>query len=397
MSQLPLRNIRVLEITHIIAGPTAGLILADMGADVIKVEPPDALDPGRAGTARNGSFFFLNHNKRSIVLDLKKEEAKAIFYRLADKADVVLENMGPGVMDRLGVGYDDLAQRTPRIIYCSLKGFLRGPFSDTPLMDEPAQMMSGLAYMTGPLGRPLRAGSSVVDMGAANYAIIGVLGALLERQTTGKGQHITGGLFETALFYIGQHMAQAQFSGEPPRPMPERDRYRAGGYIAYDLFDCADGRQVFLAIFSTVQWQRFCQVVGLDDLAFQLDLQDNGGRGRARPWALPLMEGAIRKFDSKTLIQRLTENGVAISAVNTPETVLEEPQVRAPHRLFGIAAGAKNLTVPALPYESSSYEFSVTRDAPNRPGRDTREVLTEAGYTKSEIDDFYKQEVAKTL
>jgi crotonobetainyl-CoA:carnitine CoA-transferase CaiB-like acyl-CoA transferase len=397
MTQLPLRNIRVLEIAHIVAGPSAGLILADMGADVIKVEPPDALDPSRIGTARTGGFFFLNRNKRSIVLDLKKEEGLAVFYRLAEAADVVVENMGPGTMDRLGIGYEQLSQRNRRIIYCSVKGFLSGPNSEQPFLDELAQMMSGLAYMTGPQGRPLRAGASIVDIGAATYAVIGVLGALLERQATGVGQKITGGLFETALFFVGQHMAGVQFSGQPPRPMAERDRRSPGGWGVYDLFDCADGRQVFIGVTSNAQWQRFCQVLGLADLASNPELADNAGRSRNRPLTLPLIEEAVRQVDSKTLVRLMNENSIPVAPLNTPQSVLEEPHVQAPQRLLHMTANDKAMSLPPLPYESSDYDFSLRHDPPYRPGRDTRVVLAEAGYTAQEIEQLLRAEAAKIL
>ncbi|MBI2172027.1 MAG: CoA transferase [Chloroflexi bacterium] len=398
MTQLPLRNIRVLELSQIVAGPSAGLILADMGADVIKVEPPDALEPSRIGTARNGSFFFFNRNKRSIVLDLKKAEGLQVFYRLADKADVMVENMGPGTTDRLGIGYEQLAQRNPRIIYCSVKGFLSGPNSDQPSLDELAQMMSGLAYMTGPQGRPLRAGASVVDIGAATYAVMGVMGALLERQQTGKGQKITGGLFETALFFVGQHMAGVQQTSQPPRPMGERDRgNRTGGWGVYDLFECSDGHQVFIGVTSNAQWKRLCQVLRLEDLANNPDLEDNLGRARNRELTIPRIEQVVHSMDSSLLVRLMSENSIPVAPLNTPQSVLEEPHVQAPHRLMHSQGNNVELALPALPYESSDYDFSKRYDAPLRPGRDTREILAEAGYTTQEIGQLLRAEAAKIL
>ena len=397
MNSLPLENIRVLELTHIVAGPTAGLILADMGADVIKIESPDALEPGRLGTGRNGSFFFLNRNKSHIVLDLKKEEALAVFYRLADKADVFIENMGPGVTDRLGIGYDELSRRTPRIVYCSVKGFLSGPYADRSSMDELAQMMSGLAFMTGPSGRPLRAGASITDIGAAAFGVIGILAALRERDATGKGQLVTSGLFETALFYVGQHMAQTQFSGQPPRPMAERDRRSPGGSPVYDLFVCAEDRHVFIAAFNVSQWKKLCQVLGFTDLLAHPELQNMAGLGNARPWTMPRLEETIRTWDAKTLVAQLSAQGVPASMVNTPESVLEETHVHAPQRLLNVGAGEKSLSLPTLPFESSDYHFSVRHNPAVRPGRDTRQVLAEAGYSPAEIDHLLQTEAAKVL
>ncbi|MBI4312200.1 MAG: CoA transferase [Chloroflexi bacterium] len=397
MTQLPLRNVRVLELTHIVAGPAAGIILGDLGADVIKIEPPDALDPGRMGTGRNGSYFYLNRNKRHIVLDLKNEEALAVFYRLACSADVFVENMGPGVTDRLGIGYGELSRRNPRIIYCSVKGYLSGPYEDRSSMDEMAQMMSGLAFMTGPLGRPLRAGASITDLGAATFGVVGILAALLERQSTGKGQFITSGLFETALFYVGQHMAQSQFSGQPSRPMAERDRHSPGGYPAYDLFECAGGRQVFIAAFNFGQWKKLCEVLGLQDFSTHPDLKDVASVGKARPWTMPRLEETIRTLDAKTLVAQLSAQGVPATVVNTPESVLDETHVHAPRRLLNVGAGEKSLSVPTLPFESDDYQFSVRHDPTVRPGSDTREVLAEAGYSPDEIERLLQTGAAKVL
>ena len=265
MGGLPLQEMRVIEMGQIVAGPTAGLILGDMGAEVIKVEPPGAGGPSRPGNHRNGSFFFLNRNKRSVVLDLASAEGHQIALRLIRGADVLIENMAPGTMDRLGLGYAKLRLELPRLVYCSIKGYLTGPYQSRPLMDEPGQMASGLAYMTGLPGQPLRAGASVVDIGAASFAVIGVLSALLERERTGHGQHVTGGLFETALFYVGQHMSASQLTGKPPQPMTvQRGEVRPA---IYDLFTCGDGKQVFIGIVSDGQWKRVCSVLELEDLA----------------------------------------------------------------------------------------------------------------------------------
>jgi len=210
---LPLAGIRVLEFCHTIMGPSAGLILADLGADVIKIEPPNG-DPTRRRIGFAAGFFAtFNRNKRSFAVDLKNEEGRALLYRLAAKADVVLENFAPGTMERLGCGYDDLSQRNPRLIYCALKGFLSGPYEHRPALDEVVQFMAGLAYMTGPPGQPLRAGSSVVDIMGGMFAVIGVQAALRERQRTGRGQMVKSALFESTAFLMMQHMAGEVVNG----------------------------------------------------------------------------------------------------------------------------------------------------------------------------------------
>ncbi len=383
MSRLPLEGMRVVEMGQIVAGPTAGLILADMGADVIKVEPPGAGGPSRPGNQRNGSFFFLNRNKRSIILDLASPEGKEIAMKLIREADILIENMAPGTMDRLGLGYAKLHEELPRLVYCSIKGYLTGPYQSRPLMDEPGQMAAGLAYMTGPVGQPLRAGASVVDIGAATYAVIGVLSALLERQTTGKGQHITGGLFETALFYVGQHMSAAQMTGVAPMPM-SADRGSRRTAI-YDLFTCGDGKQVFIGIVSDGQWKRICPALALDDLLQRDDLKYNAGRLEHRPMLMERIAQAAVKMESTALVDLLVEADVCVAPLHTPLSVLDDRHVQAEGRTLALQIDKVSGRLPSLPYESDAYKFEVRRSAPALAGAHTSEVLHELGYSDEAI------------
>ena len=216
---LPLAGLKVLELGHIVAGPAAGQILADMGADVIKVESVDGGDQVRQMPGSMAAMFqLLNRNKRSVALDLKGEGAE-IFLKMASGADVVIENFSYGAVDRLGLGYEVVSQTNPGLVWLSIKGFLPGPSESQPLLDELAQMAGGLAFMTGTETKPVRAGASIIDLGAAAYGIIAVLAALRQRDTTGKGQHIVAGLYETSVYYVAQWMATAQFSGEQSVPM----------------------------------------------------------------------------------------------------------------------------------------------------------------------------------
>ncbi len=387
MPRLPLEGTRVVEFGQIVAGPTVGLILGDMGADVIKIEPPDAGTPSRPGNMRTGSFFFFNRNKRSIVVDLAAPEGNEVARRLVRRADVLIENMAPGTMDRLGLGSTEMQQENPRLVYASLKGYLTGPYQARPLMDEPAQMAAGLAYMTGPPGRPLRAGASVVDIGAATYAVIGVLAALIERQTTGAGQHVTGGLFETALFYIGQHMAHAQLTGESPPPMATvqtgAERRRSA---IYDLFVCKDGRQVFIGIVSDNQWRRFCAIFGMDDIVDDPRLRHNADRANEREWLMPRIEAAVASWNSRDVVDKLVRADVTVAPVHTPLSVLEDAHVASAARTLPAQIGGVAGRLPSLPYESDAYEFSVRRHAPAEPGEHTRDVLLELGYTLPDVD-----------
>jgi crotonobetainyl-CoA:carnitine CoA-transferase CaiB-like acyl-CoA transferase len=394
--RLPLQGTRVVEVGQIVAGPTAGLILADMGADVIKVEPPDAGTPRRPGNLRTGSFFFFNRNKRSLVLDLAAPEGHQIALRLIHRSDVLIENMAAGTMERLGLGYPDVHRENRRLVYCSLKGYLTGPYQSRPLMDEPAQMATGLAYMTGLPGRPLRAGASVVDIGAATYAVIGVLAALLERRTTGEGQQITGGLFETALFYVGQHMAHAQLTGEIPRPMStEETGARRRAWAIYDLFACKDERQVFVGIVSDNQWRRFCTVLGMEDLVDDPRLQNNAGRATERAWLLPRIAEKIAARVSAEVVDLLVGADVTVAPVHTPLTVLKDSHVASEHRTLPAQIGKAVGRLPALPYESDAYDFSVRRHAPEEPGQHTREVLLELGYTLDEAGALARKGVVR--
>src|SRR3989304_638284 len=221
MSQSPLGGIRVLELGHIVAGPTAGVILADLGAEVIKIEDPSrGGDQARKSPMGASTFYFLNRNKRSLAVNLKEPEGKELFIKFASASDVVLDNYAPGVLERLGVGYEPVSKLNPRIIYCSINGFLKGPYAHRPALDEVAQMMGGIAYMTGLPDRPLRIGASVTDISAATYGGIGVVFAVLQRNQTGRGQRLISGLFETVVFWVGQHMSSFAVSGDPPAPRP---------------------------------------------------------------------------------------------------------------------------------------------------------------------------------
>lgn len=396
MSSLPLEGMRVVEMGQIVAGPTAGLILADMGADVIKVEPPDAGSASRPGNQRNGSFFYFNRNKRGVVVNLASPEGREIAMRLIRRAEVLVENMAPGAMDRLGLSYAAVREQNRRIVYCSLKGYLKGPYQSRPLMDEPGQMAAGLAYMTGPPGRPMRAGASVVDIGAATYAVIGVLAALMQRQTTGEGQHVTGGLFETALFYVGQHMSGAQLTGDAPEPMlAARSGPKRKGTAVYDLFKCRDGKQVFIGIVSDGQWRRLCAALGLPDLAEDPRLEHNPGRSVEREMLMRRIGEAVAQRDSADVVEMLVRADVTVAPVNTPLSVLDDAHVSSPGRTLPVQIGNVAGRLPPLPYESSAYDFSVRRSAPAEPGQHTREVLLELGYTAEEMQTLARQGVVR--
>src|SRR3954463_16453109 len=208
MSATPLVGLRVLEFTHTVMGPTAGLVFAELGTDVIKVEPAPKGDHTRGlGGVGAGFFAAFNRNKRSLAVDLKRPEGRAVIHRLTPTTDIVIENYGPGTMERLGVGWEQLSPLTPRLIYLALKGYLAGPYEHRPALDEVVQFQTGLAFMTGPPGRPLRAGASIIDILGAVFGVTAALAALRERDVTGQGQRVSSSLFESAVFLMGSHMA----------------------------------------------------------------------------------------------------------------------------------------------------------------------------------------------
>lgn len=391
MNRLPMQGMRVIEMGQIVAGPTAGLIFGDMGADVIKVEPPGAGGPSRPGNARNGSFFFLNRNKRAVIVDLHSPDGIEIAKKLIGTADVLIENMAPGTMDRLGLGYKALHEAFPRLVYCSIKGYLSGPYQSRPLMDEPGQMAAGLAYMTGLPGQPLRAGASVVDIGAASFAVIAVLSALLEREKSGVGQHVTGGLFETALFFVGQHMSASQLTGKPPLPMSvQRGEIRPA---IYDLFTCKDDRQIFLGIVSDGQWNRICSLLGLDDLAADPAYQFNPGRLANRDVLIARIGEALAKMNSLDAVEMIVNAGVIGAPLNTPMTVLDDPHVKSEGRTLALKIGDKDGRLPPLPIEAENYKFEVRYSAPAVAGIHTTDVLQELGYSAAEIETYARKGV----
>src|SRR5215212_8221 len=279
----PLAGIRVIEFTHMVMGPSCGMILADLGADVVKIEPAPKGDNTRRLTGPATGFFpTFNRNKRSLAVDLKKPAGLALVRRLAKEADVVIENFRPGAMDKLGLGYAALAAVNPRLIYCSCKGFLPGPYEHRTALDEVVQMMTGLAYMTGPPGQPLRAGSSVNDIMGGMFGAIGILAALRERAATGRGQEIQSALFENCCLLAAQHMQQFQMTGEPAPPMPSR----VSAWSVYDVFTMANDEQLFIGAVSDKQFQTLCRVIDRMDLADDPALATNAQRVDVRPQLL---------------------------------------------------------------------------------------------------------------
>jgi len=375
----PLRGIKVIEFTHMVMGPTAGVILGDLGADVIKVEPLKGDNTRRLTGSGAGYFPMYNRNKRSIALDLKNKKGREIALQLIQSADIVLENFRPGTMAKLGLDYDSLKSMHPRLIYCSLKGFLSGPYENRVALDEVTQMMGGLAYMTGLPNRPLRAGSSVIDITGGMFGVIAILSALHERQTTEVGSHITSALFETTAFLVGQHMAQQAVSGEAPPPMSVRQ----SAWAIYDVFQLDSGERLFVGIVSDSLWYRFCEEFELGEWAADDSLSTNAGRVVAREHLLEAITRLFSPMSLQALSDRLDRAGLPFAPINTPGDLFNDPHLTASggllplHLTDGDRAGQQT-TLPRLPVEFGLTKPPLHRDVP-QAGAHNHEVLSELG------------------
>lgn len=388
----PLEGVKVLEFSHTIMGPCAGLLLADMGADVVKVEPAPAGDntrrlPGFAA----GFFATFNRNKRSLALDLKRPEGRKVVHRLVAQADVVLENYGPGTMERLGCGWEDLSALNPRLVYLALKGFLAGPYEHRPALDEVVQFQSGLAYMTGPPGQPLRAGASVIDILGAVFGVTGTLAALRERDRTGRGQRVGSSLFESAVFLMGSHMAGAAATGEQVPPMTAR----RGAWGIYDVFGTASEKQIFVGVTSDAQWQRFCKEFGLGSLLEDGRLETNAGRARERSWLIPRLREEFGALPYDLVVSRCEAANISWAPVGRPEDLFTDPHLLAHGGLLATAisamGGGPEVPLPALPLEfgADRIRAPLTRQPP-RIGEHSREVLAESGFGPDDVEELLR-------
>ena len=390
----PLAGLRVLEFSHMVMGPSCGMVLADLGADVVKVEPAPKGDNTRRLTGPAIGFFStFNRNKRSLCVDLKRPVGQALVRRLAADADVVIENFRPGAMDKLGLGFAALSEANPRLVYCSLKGFLPGPYEHRTALDEVVQMMSGLAYMTGPPGQPLRAGSSVNDIMGGLFAVIAIQAALRERESTGRGGLVQAGLFETNMVLVAQHMAQAAIEGRDPPSYADPNKVRP--WPLYDVFDTADeGAQVFVGAVTETQWRVFCQAFGLDDLLDDPDLATMPQLAAARPRILPRIAEVFGAIPKAELMARVEALGLPFAPIARPSDLFEDPHLLASGGMVPTALAAGSAPggrparavadLPGLPI-SLRHGRPTLRRQPPRVGEHGVEIVREAGLAEAEI------------
>jgi crotonobetainyl-CoA:carnitine CoA-transferase CaiB-like acyl-CoA transferase len=379
----PLKGLKVVEFVHMVMGPSCGLVLGDLGADVIKVEPAPHGDNTRRLTASGAGFFAtFNRNKRAIALDMKSGAGLDVARKLVAQADVVTENFRPGAMDKLGLGYADASKLNPRLVYCSLKGFLDGPYEHRTALDEVVQMMGGLAYMTGPAGRPLRAGSSVNDIMGGMFAAIGILAAIEERHRTGKGRYVKSALYENCVYLSAQHIAGYGVTGEAPPPMP----VRRAAWGVYDIFDTADGDQLFLAVVSDTQWGPFCDEFGLADLKADPGLATNNQRCAARGTLVPALAEAMKRHTKAELLAKAEKLGIPYAPVRTPVDLLDDPHLNQSGGFCDLTLpDGRKVRVPGLPMSFDGARLPVRRDLPG-VGAHGREILAELGYSAAEIE-----------
>lgn len=381
---LPLAGLRVVEFVHMVMGPACGLVLADLGAEVIKVESVEGDSTRSLPGSGAGYWPTYNRNKQSLAVDLKSPRGREVVERLIASADIVTENFRPGAMEKLGLGPEQLRARHPGLIYCAMKGFLPGPYEQRTALDEVVQMMGGLAYMTGPEGRPLRAGASVNDVMGGLFAVIGILAAVVERQRTGQGKLVQAGLFENNVFLVAQHMLQYAVTSRPAPPMPSR----LSAWAVYDVFATRDADQVFIGVVSDAQWQAFCRAFDLPHLLSRPDLATNAMRVRARDEFMPALREHLGGFDKAEIMRRCEAAGLPFAPIQRPEDLFGDPHLLASDGFTAVTLPDGRVSaVPALPLALDGKRTRTRRDLP-AVGEQTRALLAELGYAFEDIEEM---------
>lgn len=392
--KLPLEGIRVVEFVHMVMGPTCGLLLADLGAEVIKVEPAPQGDNTRRLTGSGAGYWMTyNRNKKSLAIDIKSPEGIEAVKKLIATADVFTENFRPGAMEKIGLGYAAVKAIKPDIIYSSMKGFLPGPYENRTALDEVVQMMTGLAYMTGPEGRPLRAGASVNDVMGGMFSAITVLAALLQRGQSGKGQFVQTGLYENSAFLVAQHMMQKAVTGKSAAPMPNR----LSAWAVYDIFTTRENEQVFIGVVSDTQWKIFCEAFEMHDFAADRELDTNNQRVKARDRILPVIRQHILSMAKVDVMALCEEFGLPYSPIRRPDDLFEDVHLNESGGMTEVTLpDGEKVNIPMLPFEMDGQRFGARIDVP-AAGRDSQAILSGLGYPPETIQEMQKNGIVFTM
>ncbi len=380
--ELPLRGIKVLELSHMIMGPITGMVLADLGAEVIKVEPLEGDNTRRLKGSGIGYFPVFNRNKQSLAVDLKSADGQAVVRQLALQADMLLENFRDGGLAQYGLDYAALAAENPGLIYVSLKGFLSGPYKQRTALDEVVQMMGGLAYINGAPGQPRRVAPSANDILGGTFGVVGALAALHDRARSGRGRHIRSGLFENNLLLVAQFVAQYQLTGQAPQPQGGE---RKPPWGVYDIFDTTDGR-VFVAAVSDAQWRAFARRFMPPQWGEDQRLATAVGREAARAWLVPGIAEVLKDWNTADLCRALEEAQISFGPVRAPHDMVDDVHLRQGGALLPTdLPDGGHIDAAALPIEFDGMKAGKRHDPPGI-GAHTRAVLRTLGYNENQIE-----------
>ena len=390
LANLPLEGIRVLEFGHMVMGPSCGMVLADMGAEVIKVEPNGKGDKTRyLGSFGTGFHTTFNRNKKSISIDMKSEAGKKAVLELIKSADVVTENFREGALEKQGLDYEELKKINPGLVYCSMKGFLNGPYQNRTALDEVVQMMGGLAYMTGLPGKPMRAGASVNDIMGGMFGAIGILGALIRRKETGRGAYVRAGLFENCALLMAQHIASYEFTGTPSEPLSMR---KSQPWSVYDLFDVKNDQKIFIGLVTDSQWDKFCSEFELDEMLADPNLRANTDRVARREVILPQLREMVAKYTLQEMSDRLDRVGCPFAPISRPEDLIEDQHLNASGGMLPIDINGTPGKIPGLPLQFDGERFAL-RSQPPLVGEHSRELLYSIGLNTEQVDRLVQESV----
>ncbi len=388
-----LEGIRVLDFGHTVMGPSCGAILADLGAEVIKIEPTGAGDPTRHLRGFGSGYFgFFGRNKKSVSIDLKSKSGQLLMEKLLIGADVLIENFAPGTMNRLGLDFARAQQINPGLIYASLKGFMPGPYENRLALDEVVQMMGGLAFMTGPSGQPLRAGTSVVDIAGGMFAVIGILTALRDRDRTGQGQCVETALFESLVYLMGQHLCYAWQSKDPIPPMPER----VSAWAVYQIFECRNDDQLFVGVTSDNHWQRLCRQLGWEDFLKDESLRTNNQRITSKDRIIDRLQAMLMDMEMEDAMAHFEAARIPFAPVQRPEDLFADKHLRETGGLVDTALpDGTNTSLPRLPLQLSRSSLAKVKSPP-KVGADTLAILRDAGISEDILVECLRARAIQT-